>query len=833
MLAAELGLEPGEELRRLEQAVLRQEVPAVPPPARHNLPAPLTSFVGRDPDVAKVGALLGRARLVTLTGAGGTGKTRLAVETAARAADRFGDGAWLADLAGVVNPLLVAVQVMAALGVRQEAGVPVMDALGYRLRSADLLLVLDNCEHLLDACAQLAEALLCGSPGLRVLATSREPLGLAGEVVYPVPPLAVPPEAAGEQVIAGSPAVRLFSDRAWAARGGQGAGMVPPVVAGRICRKLDGLPLAIELAAARMRTLSAGEIEAHLADRFGFLAGRRTADPRHQTLRAAMDWSYDLLSVHERRVLGELSVFAGSFGLAQVTEVCSGGDQAAALEVIDRLAGKSLVSAELTEGGTRYRLLDTVRRYAAGRLAQTGGAEEARHRHALAYVRLAERERRVAVLSRDLDNFRAVLDWSLPAGDPAGPRAARALGELWLARGLLQEGRDWLHRALAQRPADERLRAGLLRLLGTVFYEAGDLSAAQAALAEGAEAAAAAGAPALKSRIGVLLADIGHLRGRDIAGALEECQAATTVLDREGDAEGLAEAWLLAGRLHHDRGEWPASQQALQRAIGYARESGNHRAGLNASHWLAVGYVWLPVPADAAVAVAEQLLQAASGEPWAEGYLLLPLSALYAYTGRFGDARAALTRSRSIFAGFGARLALAYAALPAGHIEMTAGDPAAAERHLREGYEAFGAITGRAYLAATLAEALYAQGRLDEAQQMTEEAEKSAAQDDIVPHVQWLATRAKLLARHGRLAAARQLVAQAEALISPTSWEWFKAMVQVAKAEVNRLAGDPVQAAASLRAALRIYEERRATALARQIEAALASLAARPGRGPA
>ena len=302
MLAGELGLEPGQELQELERAVLRHEVP---PPAlygnRHNLPAQLTSFLGRDQELAMLGKLLGEARLVTLTGAGGTGKTRLAVEFAAGMVERFPDGVWLADLAGVSDPGLVAAQVMEALGVRQAGDVPVLEALRFRLRSAELLLVLDNCEHLLDACAQLAGGLLAGSPGLRVLATSREPLGIPGEAACPVPPLALPAERADAVAVVGTPAVRLFLDRSAAARPGAGMAGAPVAVIGRICRELDGLPLAIELAAARTSTLSVEEVEAHLADRFRFLAYRRpAADPRHQGLQAAIDWSYELLPTAEQ-----------------------------------------------------------------------------------------------------------------------------------------------------------------------------------------------------------------------------------------------------------------------------------------------------------------------------------------------------------------------------------------------------------------------------------------------------------------------------------------------------------------------------------------------------
>ena len=742
---------------------------------------------------------------------------------------RFPDGVWLADLAGITSSGLVAVQVMVALGMRQEAGVPVLEALRLRLRTAELLLVLDNCEHLLDACAELAGALLGNSPGLRVLATSREPLGMPGEVAYQVPPLAVPAEPAGEEALAEAPAVRLFLDRASATRGGTAAGVAPVAVAGRICRTLDGLPLAIELAAARMGTLSATEIEAHLADRFAFLAYRRPVpDPRHQTLQAAMDWSYQLLPPQERRVLGELSVFAGTFGRAQAAEVCGGGDQARALEVIDRLASKSLVAAEPAGDGTRYRLLETVRQYAAGRLAEAGGTEAARLRHARTFLGLAERERALAPLARDLDNFRAALDWSLSIGDQAGPRLAYALGGFWLGRGLLAEGRDWLERALAQGPADERLRAGLLRLLATVLNESGDLRRVEAVLAEGSRVAAAAGLPAAGARIRVLLAQFHAEQCGSTVETLAECAAATAILESEGDLAGLAEAWKLAGMLHYWLGDIPACQEALGRAAAYARQSGNHYAERQADLWLGVSFSALHVPADVAISRLERLLQPASGDPWAEASILMWLALQYGYAGRFADARQAAARSRQMLTEIGAKIQrAALCAEVAGQIELIAGDPAAAELHIRDGYQALRQI-GSGYLSSPtclLAEAVYAQDRLEEAEQLTEEA-RAIAPDEFEQQAKWRATRAQLLARRGEFAAARQLADQAEALVSPTSYAALMAEVLVAKAEVNRLAGARDQAAASLRAALGIYQDRRAAPLAARTRTALASLTA-------
>ena len=421
---------------------------------------------------------------------------------------------------------------------------------------------------------------------------------------------------------------------------------------------------------------------------------------------------------------------------------------------------------------------------------------------------------------------------------PRARAALRAAGDRAVALNAFAAAAGYYRAALALWPQDvHQQRAGLLRLLGTALYEAGELDQAAAVLAEGSQVAAAAGAAALGARIRILLTEIrASLGGTPGDRALAECQAAAAVLEAQGDLEGLAEAWTLIGMIRFWLGDSPADQQALERAMACARQGGHRRVQLQASFWLAVTFGLLPIPADAAILRVEQLLQTADGEPWAEADILRPLSSLYAYSGRFADARRAIARTRSVYDSSDAKNRQAMGAFAAGQIDLIAGDPAAAEQHLREAYEAYRAMGERGYLstvAGLLAETLYAQGQLGEARQMTEQAQAAAAPADIDAQARWRAARAKVLARAGQFPAAQTLLNEAAALVSPTCWAALQAEILLARAEVDGLAGAPERAAASLRAALRIYQDRHAAPPADRIAAALASLTGHSSVKPA
>jgi predicted ATPase len=474
-LAREFGLDPSPELGRLYERILAQD-PALDAPAdagvgvgpRTNVPAQLSSLVGRAEAIEHIRQLVSAHRLVTLTGPGGVGKTRVALETAAQMTGDLPDGTWVAELAGQAErpapDLMVRVAeiVAEALGVRDEGGpasgarAGLIDRLVAALHTKRLLLVLDNCEHAIEPVAKLADLLLRSAPGLRILATSRQSLGLTGEVLWSTPPLEAPAATAHTDLKRFS-AVRLFAERATAVTPGFAVTAETVGAVAAICRRLDGLPLALELAAARTRVLPVHDLADRLDDRFAPLAHARHAPPRQQTLRATINWSWELLSNRERAVLRRLAVCAGSWTLAAAEAICAGPDVAtpAVLDLVARLVDHSLVVAGQGPDGARYRLLETIRAYALERLDEAGETERARQRHAAFYTELAEagdaklrgrdQDLWLQRLDAETPNLRSALEWAIErgAGDIA-LRLVNAAAWYWLLRGRHAEACRWL-----------------------------------------------------------------------------------------------------------------------------------------------------------------------------------------------------------------------------------------------------------------------------------------------------------------------------------------------------------------------------------------------------
>ncbi|WNZ13576.1 response regulator [Streptomyces sp. 11x1] len=508
-----------------------------------NLPAPFTSFVGRLQETAEIRRLLCVRRLVTLTGMGGAGKTRLALEVAAASREAFADGVWLVDLALVSDPSAVAAAAAGALGVPDLGALPLLDQLTGYLAGRRALLVLDNCEHLIDACAELAGTLLSAAPELRILATSRHTLGVTGEQVFAVAPLVQ------------DDAVELLRDRAvavWERFHGDEAGHAEIA---RLCADLDGLPLAIELAASRLRTLTVGQLTDRLKNRFALLTGGSRTAPAHQrTLRGMIDWSYELCTPAERLLWNRLTVFAGGFSLEAAEGVCSGEgiDEAEVLDLLDRLVAQSVVLTCEAGGQRRYRLLASIREYGRERLADSGEQDEPRRRHRDFYLALAHRidrnwygpgqEESLALLRAEHANLLAALDYE---GEPR-PRLAlvAALSWHWCVGGFLSEGRRQFERALAAAPEPSAERARALVAAVWVAQTQGDLTTADRWLEEAESLGERLGDAWVRIQADGLHGVSAQYRGRptEAIGRYEAALAAMTAL---GD-ERTAACWRLS-----------------------------------------------------------------------------------------------------------------------------------------------------------------------------------------------------------------------------------------------------------------------------------------------
>jgi predicted ATPase/DNA-binding SARP family transcriptional activator len=559
----------------------------------HNLPLALSSFIGRGREVAEVEGLLSDRRLLTLCGPGGCGKTRLALAVARDLVEAFEGGAWWVELASISDPDLVPRALAQALGVREVPGRSPTEALVEYLEPREALVVLDNCEHLIEGCAALADALLRACPGLRLLATSREPMRVTGEASWSVPSLSLPdPQGrpTGEQLM-GYEAVRLFVERATEANAGfQLTERNAPVVAG-LCRKLDGIPLAIELAAARTRVLTVGQISEKLEDPLSLLTtGSRTAAPRHQTLRAALRWSHELLDEQERELLGRLSVFAGGWDLEAAEAVGTGEPVEAGrvLDLLSQLVDKSLVvveSSPLDAQALRYRMLEPVRQYALERLEQSGEAEETRRRHAAYFLALAEEAHpklRAEVewlerLEQENGNLRGALSWAL--ADDEIETAARLGWELWLfwwLRNHQPEGRRWVESILQRREElPPRLRVRAMMVRGAMAYGQGDFEAIERFGEELMEVSREAGRDALAEAWAHMGPGLIALAQVDLEAAKKHLEVALPLLREAGD-DGLAtqtHIWL--GTVLLLEGDHEGARGRFEEALALARSMGD------------------------------------------------------------------------------------------------------------------------------------------------------------------------------------------------------------------------------------------------------------------
>lgn len=587
-LQQELAVEPSPETHALAEWVQQSSGERTASEARvTNLPIPLSSFIGRQNDTAALKLIVvSNTRLVTLTGPGGSGKTRLAIQTAMDLVDAFPDGVWWVELAAVQDPHNVRYQIAKTLGVRETAGEPLQQSLVSFLKTRKLLLILDNCEHVLDACAELSNELLSACANIRMIGTSREALRIAGEQVYPVPPLNVPRRAAWSylDLLREFEGIRLFVERAQAIQPAfQLNEQNAPAVA-QICARLDGIPLALELAASRVNILSPHEIAARLDARFDLLQdANRAAPPRHQTLRAVLDWSCELLAPQERALFRQISVFAGGCTLDALEHVAADGEASPVLQTLTHLVDKSLVIATTHGAATRYSMLETIRAYAREMPETAQEQETIRARHLEWFAEFAERGQVqlrgsglgewLARLDAELDNLRAALEWASTHDVERGLRLAGALEWFWNLRGHWSEGAVRLARLLALSDAPTRGRARALTAASNLKYWGEQDYAASRALTEESIAIYRAQGQAESWNLAYTLSLYGAALANldDAAGARRALDESLQRAELFGQSGKWVRAWALLFLAWTD-GDRPASIRHLETSVAYFRE---------------------------------------------------------------------------------------------------------------------------------------------------------------------------------------------------------------------------------------------------------------------
>ncbi len=709
---------------------------------RLNLPAQLTSFVGRESEDNELRALLSRQRLVTLTGAGGCGKTRLALRVAERVGSA-GDGVWFVGLASVRDPELVPDAVAAALDVRAEGARDVPAELITALRDRDVLLVLDNCEHVLDASAALVDALLRTCVGVTVLATSREPLGVDGESVYWLRSLTVPePGVSDPSELAACEAVELLVDRVRVHQPRFAVDASNAATVAEICRRLDGIPLALELVAARAGALTLEELSERLDERFQLLTrGSRSALPRHQTLRALIDWSYDLLSPAEQRTLARCAVFAGSFDLDAAEAVCGREpiDVSDVLDHITALAAKNLIQRDEALGRTRYRLLESVRHYATDQLLRLEGElDTTRMTHCDHYVDLAEHTEAQLFgpraregferLTGDVDNLRAALTWSTeqPERSEHGLRLAGALAQFWFMRGLYREGLDQTTELLTFYTAANPIRAKALWSAGFLATLLGDGEAAQPLLDEALDIARRTADRGLIARCLDLLGLLAFFRN--------ELPLARRLLEESiREARAIDDRWFLAdasgtlGSILPLVGEFELAEKYLGEALAIAREARDEQGVRMALFGIALTASRQDDLATLLDAAEEGLEICRSiGDAWFISYFLWLLAIASVQVGNLERAREQADESLTLARVVEGPLLIVCALEAVASVERATGDEAAAVSALEEARRVgrAGAVPG-AYLASVthmLGELAAEAGHADEAATLLTEA---------------------------------------------------------------------------------------------------------------